>query len=105
MKTGRCKEPTKLPKVFWEQLPEKTEEELCAMLADPGDYLPEALTAVRQELESRNLPPQVARHLASVARGEARQNRSKQAVKVANGVLLLHALVWLFHSMLGGCHS
>src|SRR5438045_1566916 len=105
MKTGHCKEPTKLPKVFWEQLPERTEEELCAMLAEAGDYLPEALAAARQELQRRNLPPRVARNLEIVARTEAIRNRNNQAVKLANGLLILHALLHVLHCLSSGCHQ
>jgi hypothetical protein len=45
-----------LPTEFWQQLPRKTDEELYDMLAHAGDYLPEALQALEEELKRRNLP-------------------------------------------------
>jgi phosphotransferase system glucose/maltose/N-acetylglucosamine-specific IIC component len=47
-----------LPKDFLEQLPLKTDTELYDMLAHQEDYLPEALTAAKDELSKRNLAPE-----------------------------------------------
>src|SRR5690349_15271519 len=44
-----------LPKTFWEQLPRKTDLELYEVLRQRGDYLPEALAAVKAEMQRRNL--------------------------------------------------
>jgi len=54
-----------LPNYFWEQLPLKTNAELFDMLAHQADYLPEALTAAREELRQRNLPPESVSQLES----------------------------------------
>jgi hypothetical protein len=47
-----------LPKDFWEQLPLKTDAELCDMFMHPADYLPEALAAAKDEFSKRNLAPE-----------------------------------------------
>ena len=46
----------KLPPDFQKSLAGKTEEELYAVVAEPQDYLPEALEAVQAELRRRDLP-------------------------------------------------
>ncbi len=46
-----------LPPEFWDKLRLRGDAELCAILAHPGDYQPEALEAIRRELEHRNLAP------------------------------------------------
>ena len=46
----------KLPPDFQKSLVGKTDEELYAVLAEPQDYLPEALDAVQAELRHRDLP-------------------------------------------------
>ena len=46
----------KLPADFEKTLAEKPAEELCEMLANAGDYLPEAIQAARAELGRRGLP-------------------------------------------------
>jgi len=48
----------KLPPGFAERLAEKTDEQLCEMVAQAQDYLPEALEAARTELCRRNLTPE-----------------------------------------------
>lgn len=45
-----------LSEEFWRALPEKTDEQLYDDLAHPDDYIPEALQAVKEELQKRNLP-------------------------------------------------
>jgi hypothetical protein len=45
-----------LPQEFWDQLPEKSDKDLYDILAHGQDYLPEALAAVKEELQKRNLP-------------------------------------------------
>ena len=52
-----------LPQEFWKELPERTDEQLYDMLANSGDYVSEALEAVREELRKRNLPPERAAQL------------------------------------------
>src|SRR5207248_4251219 len=52
-----------LPQEFWEQLPLKTDAELYDILAHPDDYLPEALAAVKAQLNERNLAPRQIAHL------------------------------------------
>jgi hypothetical protein len=47
-----------LPKAFWEQLPLKTDAELCDILAHQADYLPEALAEAGDECSRRNLAPE-----------------------------------------------
>src|SRR5689334_2772244 len=46
-----------LPNDFRDELPLKSDAELCDMLAHEDDWLPQALTAARQELENRSLGP------------------------------------------------
>jgi hypothetical protein len=46
----------KLPADFEKTLAEKPAEELCEMLANAEDYLPEAIQAARAELGRRELP-------------------------------------------------
>ena len=47
-----------LPKDFWSRLPLREDHELYGMLAQPDDYLPEALAAAREELAKRKLAPE-----------------------------------------------
>ncbi|MCE9611563.1 MAG: family 1 olfactory receptor [Chthoniobacter sp.] len=42
-----------LPKEFFEKLPLKRDEELRDMLANPADYLPEAIAAAQAEWDKR----------------------------------------------------
>ena len=46
----------KLPPDFKEKLREKTDHQLYDMLAEADDYLPEAIEAVLEEWNRRNLP-------------------------------------------------
>lgn len=59
-----------LPQDFWEQLPERTDEELYGMLAHPDDYRPEALEAAKEELRKRNLAPVRTAQLEAVAQSQ-----------------------------------
>jgi hypothetical protein len=49
-----------IPDEFYNQLPQRTDEQLYDMLAQSADYLPEALEAARRELRKRRLPPERA---------------------------------------------
>ena len=49
--------PMSLPPEFFEKLGQRGDAELYDILAHSGDYLPEALEAIRRELARRNLPP------------------------------------------------
>jgi hypothetical protein len=46
-----------LPRDFEKTLAERTDEQLCDMLAHAGDYQPEAVAAARAEMQRRNLTP------------------------------------------------
>ena len=60
-----------LPKDFWDRLPLREDHELYDMLAQPDDYLPEALAAAREELDKRKLAPERVAQLE--ARFESRK--------------------------------
>ena len=66
-----------LSKDFWEQLPLKTDAELYDMLAHPGDYLPEALAATRDELSKRNLAAETAQQLEAKVQSEKAAEETK----------------------------
>ena len=52
---------------FWEDLAERSDEQLYDILAHADDYVPEALEAVRVELRKRDLPPEKATELKVAA--------------------------------------
>src|SRR5262249_13512125 len=56
-----------LPKVFSEQLPQKTDLELYEVLRQPNDYLPEAVAAVKEEMRKRNLSSKNLQEVAAAA--------------------------------------
>jgi hypothetical protein len=78
-----------LPQEFWSRLPLWRDEELFEALANPGDYLPEALAAVKDELANRNLPQE------TVEQREARSQRIAEEVK-ANEPLTWRMRVIIF---------
>jgi hypothetical protein len=87
-----------LPKEFWEELPDRSDEELYGMLADSHAYLPEALSAAEAELEKRNLPPQFAADLQAAA--EAEQLR-ETAPKNSKRSFQFHVIVLFLHLIAG----
>jgi hypothetical protein len=59
-----------LPKGFVEQLPLKADADLYDMLAHQEDYLPEALTAAKEQLSKRNLPPERIAQIEAAAQAQ-----------------------------------
>ena len=89
-----------LPQEFWEQLPQKTDAELCDIVARREDYLPEALAAAEDELNKRNVAPARIAELKTAI--EAQQ--SKDAAKALEPLgWPLRILIFLFCAgLLGG---
>jgi hypothetical protein len=65
-----CEYDMSLPQDFWDQLPLKTDAELYDVLAHPGDYLPEAVAAAKEELHKRNLTPEKIAHLEATVQSQ-----------------------------------
>jgi hypothetical protein len=59
-----------LPKEFVEQLPMKADADLYDMLTHQEDYLPEALTAAKEQLTKRNLPPERIAQIEAAAQAQ-----------------------------------
>jgi len=79
-----------LSKDYDKTLAEKTNEYLFDMLFHPDDYLPEALTLARREIQHRNLNP------VRVAQLEARSETVRaQELRIANEPLSLLARIVL----------
>jgi len=69
-----------LPPDFQKQLPEKTDADLCEMLAYHDDYLPEAIAAAREELGRRNLPPDRVAQLQAAVEAQKSQEEKKAEI-------------------------
>ena len=104
-----------LPDAFWEQLPQKSDEELYEVLLREEDYLPEAVAAVQEELRKRKLSPKKAAEMAAaavqsqmqVAQIEADERQKRRFAKWAFHIFLwlaipLAALIKLLLSLLMG---
>jgi hypothetical protein len=86
-----------LPEQFWEDLPHRTDLELYEMLVRPAAYLPEAVTAAREELGRRGkLAPESMAELAAAAaqsRVLAAQTATHERQKRHLGNLAFHILL------------
>jgi hypothetical protein len=87
-----------LPEAFWEQLPQKSNEELCEVLLHQDDYLPEALVAVKEEMRKRNLSPKSVAEIAAAAAQAhmlAAQTEAHERQRRHLGTFAVHAFLWL----------
>jgi hypothetical protein len=95
------------PQDLGKQMSEKTEQDLQAMLFEPDDWTPEALTAARAELQRRNIPvtepilqdAEISRNVPDVANYETPPERQGLLavylifkIVVAAGVLGIYIL-------------
>jgi len=90
----------KLPPDFQKSLVDKTDEELYAVLAEPQDYLSEALDAVQAELRRRDLPPERVTQVQRTIEAKRAEATRIAEMPLAGGVRLLIflricATIWL----------
>jgi hypothetical protein len=90
----------KLPADFEKTLAEKPAEELCEMLANAEDYLPEAIEAARAELGRRELPEA---NVATMVQSATAQRVAEEA-EYRDGPLDMRIVILIFGLWVGvGC--
>lgn len=90
-----------LPRDFWERLPLRSDEELYEVLANDGDYLPEALEVVKAELARRNLPMERAAQLEAAA--QAQKMAEAKVTKPLSWPMRIFICVFFIFVFLGLC--
>ena len=89
----------KLPPDFAERLAEKTDDQLCQMLAEAPVYLPEAIEAARAELRRRGLTPERIAEIQTATQARlAEQYRAEEESRRRAG-WAYHVVSFLLHGI------
>ncbi len=87
-----------LPQQFWDQLPEKSDKDLYDILSHGQDYLPEALAAVKEELQKRNLPAETVVQIQAAVESQklADEKRAQEPLGWGMRIIIFAMAVSLF---------
>src|SRR3954447_4847460 len=88
-----------LPTDFLELLHGKTDEKLYEEIAHPDDFLPEAVSAAREELGKRDLPPERVAHLETTAQSQIAADEPKASQRLGWG---MRVFIFVFAGLLTG---
>jgi hypothetical protein len=92
----------KLPPDFQRTLAAMNDGELSLMLADFEDYVPEAITLARAELERRKIPVEEVAHLRRIIQAVPAAPRGFFGDNVARA-LVLHVVLFFVAGVSRGC--
>jgi len=87
----------KLPPGFAARLAEKSDEQLCQILAEAPVYLPEALEAARAELRRRKLTLERVAEIQIATRAKLAEERRAEEESRRRAGRCHHLLLFLFH--------